>query len=173
MPNFTNRVHLQGFLEIDRAAIRSLGDQVCSPVLWGWLHSGTCETAERHRIVISDRPAVATLEILRRVSASPQPEIMLTASLDGAVEAVALNGRPLVSIEGALLSVPGKPAVVDVKWISFLTVALNLPPDGDDYATVRSLGRVWDRLREKDRQQLTEFVRQVESRVRQEEEAHV
>jgi len=37
---------------------------------------------------------------------------------------------------------------------------------------VRSLGRVWDRLREKDRQQLTEFVRQVETRVRREEDAH-
>jgi len=172
MPNFTNRVHLQGFLEIDRAAIRSLGEQVCSPVLWGWLYSGASEAAERHRFVISDRPAVATLEILRRVSTSPQPEILLTASLDGAVEAVALNGRPLVSLEGVLLSIPGKPTVVDVKWISFLSVAPGLPPDGDDYATVRSLGRVWDRLREKDRQQLTEFVRQVETRVRREEDAH-
>lgn len=98
---------------------------------------------------------------------------MLTASLDGAVEAVALNGRPLVSIEARCCRFRSKPAVVDVKWISFLTVALNLPPDGDDNATVRSLGRVWGRLRGKRPPAVDQFVRQVENAVRQEEDAHV
>lgn len=116
---YANRVNLQGYLEIVKVTTIEI-DGKTIPVLYGYLHSG--DFLAIHKLVISDYPATKTINLIKEFQEQPNGQALLTIS-NHQVEITVLDGKPLVSIEGKLFSFPNQESVIDVQWITFLSLA--------------------------------------------------
>lgn len=149
---YANRVNLQGYLEIEKIdVVRLNGKSV--PVLHGFLHSGSFLAS--HRLLITDSPAALTLDLMRKFQDYPDGQVVL--EIEGQqVDVSVLKGKPLVAVEGRLLSRPNQESVVDVKWITFLSIAPSHLAIQDD-RLVEIINR-WNEIREADREHVYQFL---------------
>jgi hypothetical protein len=155
--NFANRVMLQGYLEIERAAEVTLdaASGLSSVVVHGWLWTDAAGL-ERHRVVLADKPALGLLEMLRRFN--PEGGSALVRLNGRVFEVAQLDGKPFVAVEGRLLD-----GVVDVKHVTLLSTPeaglLRLLTDH----RLREIVYLWDEVREADRAHMYRLVREIRS----------
>jgi hypothetical protein len=128
MATYTNLSILQGWFEIDSLQTIARGrEQV--PVILGLIFTTDEEGAEQifseqHPVIISDRPAKAVLDIMRKLN-DKYPSIRgvnlvhLPDELSELPQIMVRNGRPFVIAQGKLITYEGH-SYVDVKHISFL-----------------------------------------------------
>ncbi|RCK72785.1 MAG: hypothetical protein ANABAC_1319 [Anaerolineae bacterium] len=118
--NYVNHVYLQGYLEILSAqTVQVNGQEV--PVLHGLLHTG--EFLSTHKLLITNAPAAYVLEMIRDIQDNPPVHQAALLIEEGQISILPLmKDKPLVVVEGRLISKPKQESVVDVKWITFLSV---------------------------------------------------
>ncbi|MEJ5200613.1 MAG: hypothetical protein WHV66_00155 [Anaerolineales bacterium] len=149
---FANHVSLQGYLEISEVRMLSL-DSTTVPVLHGYLHSG--EFLATHRLLITAAPANITLDMLRQHQNGAAGGGIALEITEGGARLVAVDpNRPLVAVEGRLLSSPTLGCVVDVKWITFLSlVSADAPLTAGD-RLLRDLVNQWENLSAGEKEQI-------------------
>lgn len=150
---FANHVSLQGYLEIGEVRMLSL-DGTTVPVLHGYLHSG--EFLATHRILITAAPANITLDMLRQYQngTAGGGGIALEITEEGVRIVPVDPHRPLVAIEGRLLSSPTLGCVVDVKWITFLSLVSADAPLAAEDRLLRELINQWENLSAGEKEQI-------------------
>lgn len=115
--DFANRVNIQGYLEIEQVETLSLNGMTI-PVIRAYLYSG--KVLEKHRLLITNNTALRLLEVLRSYNATGAVKMQTTRVGEDGVQQLC-NMRPLVSIDGRLLT-HGQESVIDVKWITLLSI---------------------------------------------------
>ena len=114
-----NLVHLKGYLEIVQAETVSLDGRVV-PVLHAYIHTG--EILASHRLIITSNTAEFVLNTLRRYQDTGLLNRRDYLEVGEGGTRVLYGDHPLVMVEGRLLSRRGHESVIEVKWITFLTI---------------------------------------------------
>ena len=150
---YANRVNLQGYLEITEIETVRL-DGKTIPVIHGYLHNG--EFLSKHRLLITDAPASLTVELLRDYQdRHAEPQVSLQIDEEQIRIVPVLQETPLVAIEGRLLSRPNQESVIDVKWITFLSV---MPSAISQDKRLEEIARSWSLIREQDKESVYQYV---------------
>lgn len=142
---FANRVNLQGYLEIERVEVVTL-DGLEVPVIHACLYSG--KLLGKHRLLMTNLIAQRVLEALRKKTVTS----LRMVDEDGTERP--LDSRPLVAIEGRLLT-QGRESVVDVKWITFLSL---VPKDIPLDMRLSRIIACWPKLEEAQRERIYALV---------------
>lgn len=137
---FTNHVILQGYLEILKAEMLRLnGNDSEVPVIHARLQTGGFLSS--HRLLITNSAGEYLLEILRQMQeARGKPVAQIRIDLVNGL--LRLDDRPLVVVEGQLLSRPGQESVVNVKWITLVSSVFGR----DEDLRLREIVSRWNEL---------------------------
>ena len=153
---FVNHVNLQGYLEITFVEEVTINSKAI-PIIHGILHSG--DFLAKHKLLITDYPALSTIEMVRRFQKIRSGQLMAELS-DSRVGKTTNNGFPLVFVEGELLSSPEQESVVKVRWIYFMSITSNQIDFKDERLDeiVANIANRWWEMSETERQLVYEYL---------------